>query len=461
MLYITRIALTLSLLSSALYAASSADIAMQQVKDEKIEFIDFLFTDMLGTLRSITIPASQFASALTNGLSFDGSSIPGCTTINESDMLLWADLKTFSIVNHMQGQQKTGRIMCDIYRATNIPYEADPRTLLKQVLAEAHELGYEFYVGPELEFFLFDAQRYEGLKPCDTAKYFQAEECSERDAQKKSLLHTLLAQGIGIEKLHHEVAPGQHEVSIRYGNALEIADQIMLCKHAIKSFARRCGQHASFMPKPIYGQNGSGMHVHFSLYDMQQKKNAFSDTQSADLLSETAHHFIAGVLQFSPELCALFNPSINSYKRLVPGHEAPIYRCWATKNRSSMIRIPQIDPTQTYAARAEIRSPDALANPYLVFAGLLKAGLEGIKSQLEAPQAAEMNVYRARSEELAARNIGTLPTSLEQALELFEQSDFMYQLLGQHAIHEYLKAKREELISFKKTITNWEIERYL
>ena len=441
---------------SLFVCADTPEWITEKIKKEEIEFVDFMFTDMVADLKTVTIPASQVPAALKNGLSFDGSSIPGCTQIHESDMLLWPDLNTFT-----RTTDGNARVICDVYASSGVPYEADARHILKTVMQEAQALGYTFLVGPELEFFLFDMQKSNSLIPCDKARYFQAEGLLARDAQNKSLLGALLAQGVNVEKLHHEVAPGQHEISIHYSNALDIADQIIIAKHTIKTFAQAHGLRATFMPKPVIGQNGSGMHVHFSLLDAKNKKNAFYAKDNTLFLSGIAYNFIAGVLHYAPDLSALLNASINSYKRLVPGHEAPIYRCWATKNRSAMIRIPQFDCEQAHAARAEIRSPDALGNPYLIFAGLLKAGLEGIKNNIELPRATEINLYHLSPADLIKRGVTTLPTSLEESIGIFQKSHFIQKLLTPYTIAEYLSLKKEELERYKKQITQWEIEYYL
>lgn len=440
-------------------SAITNESILEHIKSEEIEWIDCMFTDLFGTLRSITVPAQEFKNALKYGLSFDGSSIPGCTTINESDLLLWPDITTFVNTSHIF--QNTARIMCDMYRSSGMPYEADPRTILKNVMEEARSLGYEFLVGPEVEFFVLHPQDNGILKPSDNKHYFQTEEYAERDAQKKLIIKALRDEGIGIEKLHHEVAPGQFEMSIHYANALDIADQLMICKHHLKYMAHQFSWLVTFMPKPIADCNGSGMHIHFSLFDTKHQNNAFYNKENSFLLSDTAFHFIAGVLHYAPDLTALLNASVNSYKRLVPGHEAPIYQCWAIKNRSAMIRIPQIDPDLTTAARAEIRSPDALCNPYLAFAGLLKAGLEGIKQKFQLPLATDVNLYHLKPDELVKKGIQTLPTSLEESVRIFEKSDFIKTLLGSGTAHEYAKIKRTEIAGYKKAITPWEIEQYL
>ena len=432
------------------------ELIIDQLNAGNVEFVDFMFSDLLGNLRSVTIPMVEVSRALKNGISFDGSSIPGFTSITESDLMLVPDLHTLTIIN-----SNTARIICDIYVDKKHPFNGDPRYVLKKILQEAHDLGYEFLVGPELEFFLFELSDAKQLVPSDNGKYFQAESIIERDIQNKTLLNILLQQGINVEKLHHEVAPGQHEVSIHYGDALAIADQVLLCKHAIKSFAKLHSYQATFMPKPIADQNGSGMHIHFSLRDLKSNQNAFYNKTDSKLLSDVAYNFIAGVLYYASDVNALFNSSLNSYKRLVPGYEAPIYRCWATKNRSAMIRIPHIESDQISAARAEIRSPDGLCNPYLAFAALLKAGLEGIKNNIEIPAATEFNLYHLNTQELIAKGIDTLPPSLTDSLSFFKSSKLVEDLLGKTMRNEYLKLKEEELLSSQRNITAWELEHYL
>ncbi len=430
--------------------ADSIDDFIQQARDAYADSIDCLFTDILGSLRCVTIPLNGAKRVLEKGTEFDGSSIPGYASIYESDMHLQPDLTTFNIVD------ATARVMCDVYVNAHEPYEADPRSLLKKQLARAQELGYEFYVGPELEFFLLN----ENGDPVDTAHYFDASNNFCIDNQKKCILSTLVRNGVAVEKIHHEVASGQYEISIHYNNALEIADQIVLAKQIIRQQATMQGLRAIFMPKPFNGMNGSGMHVHFSLYDTVNKKNAFYDYDDAAHLSEAAQHFIAGILKYIPEMSAICNPTVNSYKRLVAGYEAPVYICWATKNRSALIRIPQIDAQEAAAARAEIRSPDALSNPYILFASLLAAGLQGIEDAEQLQKPIEKNLYKLSSTQIKELDIAVLPSSLSKALSYLQQSDFARHALGSRFVQEFLSLKEKELLQFNRTITDWEWHRY-
>ncbi len=430
---------------------------LARMNNGQVQFVDFVFSDISGNLKEVTRPVSYAEDTLRDGINFDGSSIPGCMAITESDMLLKPDINTYSELPWTTQRVRTARVICDIYREENEPYEGDPRVVLQKTIQEAHDMGYEFFVGPELEFFVFDKQE---KKPSDSKKYFDAETNIRNAEFQKTLLYALRAQNVKVEKLHHEVASGQLEVSIQYDDALAIADQVIIAKHTIRSLAQEVGLHATFMPKPIFGENGSAMHVHFSLYDTKNKCNAFYDKQDPVRLSTTAKHFIAGVLNRVRVMTALFNPTINSYKRLVPGYEAPIYICWGTKNRSALVRIPRINKDQAGAARAEIRSPDTMSNPYLVFAAILKAGLEGIKNKEEVMPIVEDNLYHLRSEDLHTRNILSLPTSLDEALNLLQESAFIIDLLGTNCLSEFLALKEKELYSYKTKITDWEFEKY-
>lgn len=427
--------------------------------ENQVDYVDFMFTDILGHLRSVTLPVNQVPGAIKNGLKFDGSSIPGYSSIYESDMHLKADTNTAVVITRTDGS-KHGRILCDVYRSETEKYEGDPRSILKEHLAKAHELGYEFLVGPELEFFLFTGDS-KAIVPIDSNRYFEAENCLNREKLKKELLSYLEQNHIRVEKLHHEVAPGQHEISIEYADALTMADQIILAKHAICAFAAANGMKASFMPKPICKQNGSGMHVHFSLYDTKNQRNAFYDSKDADNLSDTAHQFIAGVLSCIPETNAFINSTVNSYKRLVAGYEAPVYLCWATKNRSALIRIPQINASQPQAARAELRSPDAMTNPYILLSLILSAGLDGIANKKALAPAVNENLYKISLDQIKQRGIKTLPASLNEALANLEKSEFASRALGDRLKSEFLKIKQKELEQFNLCITDWELQQYL
>ena len=431
------------------------ETTLQALTQHQIKFIDCKTTDIHGNLKLLTIPIAFAKSAFTRGLNFDGSSIPGCTSINKSDLLLMPDLLTMHIVPWLDGQEKTAGIFFDMCVDPETSYQC-PRTILKNVLNQAYQMGFEFYVGPELEFFLMDNES----TPCDQKIYFDGSSCLPRLMLQREMLTALAAQGVGAEKLHHEVAPGQHEISIKYGNALAIADQVILAKDTIKTVAEQHNLKTTFMPKPIYGENGSAMHIHFSLWDIQKDCNAFYDQNNPAKLSKIAQQFLAGVLKHIKELNLIFNPTVNSYKRLVPGYEAPIYICWGTKNRSAMIRIPDVGQDEPHAVRAEIRSPDPSCNPYLAFAALLKAGLQGIKDNYALPAAAEKNVYHLSKEELSNENIDSLPHSLEHAIALFKVSTFAQELLGKSLYTELIKIKNKELNSFLTTVTDWEIQKY-
>ena len=433
------------------------------IEEEKIQFVNFVFSDLLGNLKEITIPAKYALAKLEEGLFFDGSSVPGCTEIFQSDMFLKPDLDTFSIIPWTNNEEKTALVLCEVYRDEMTPYEADPRHILKKVTAEARQMGFEFFVGPELEFFLFKSPDFcdNSTTPCDEKGYIDAEKDIYSQVNKFFMINMLKRHNINVEKLHHEVAPGQHEIVIKHGDALSIADQVTLAKHAVKSLAKNSGLQATFMPKPLYGKNGSGMHVHFSLFNTHEQKNTFYSENSSDYLSETAHYFIAGVLHRVREITALLNPTVNSYKRLVPGYEAPIYICWGTKNRSALIRIPQCNENKPAAARAEIRSPDPSCNPYLAFAALLKAGLEGIKNKEQLSPIVEENLYKMTQQQIVNQGIESLPSSLDEAIVLLENSSFIKEFFGTRFLSEYLKTKKAELRSFATAVTDWELHRYL
>ena len=439
---------------------TSVDV-MNQSLQASIEFIHVYFTALSGNFHQVIIPAAQFESALNNGLKFDGSSIPGCTNIFDSDMHLSLDFNSFFIHPKTKNQPKTARIFAFVYQDENVPYPADSRYLLQQSIANAAKLNYEFYVGPEIEFFLLEKNNAGELIPWDTGYYFGVELQQKHENIKLEMMQALLENGVIIEKLHHEVAPGQHEFSIEYDTAMNIADQVMLAKHIVKQVAGSHGLIATFMPKPFLGMNGSGMHIHFSVADAQNNMNLFFDEEDDAFLSPLAHNFIAGILNRIQDGAVILNSTINSFKRLVPGYEAPVYVCWAKKNRSALIRIPQINSNQPYAARAEIRSADALCNPYLAFTFLLQAGLAGITNDEQIVPAIEENLFKLTLQQIQDRNIKTLPSSLYQAINNFENSSNILDLFNHTFINEFTKLKSAESLQFQKTVTNWELQRYL
>ncbi len=433
------------------YAHSTYDGLIENLHAACVDTVDFLFTDILGSLRCVTVPLLAAADAFKNGMEFDGSSIPGYVSIYESDMHLKPDMNTLQIVDNK------AHVICDIYCSACDPYEGDPRYLLKKQLERAKTLGYEFYVGPELEFFLLDNQNND---PVDASCYFDASDTTSLDYQKRTLINALVRNEIGVEKWHHEVAKGQHETSLHYADALVMADQIVRAKQVLKMQAYELGLRALFMPKPFFGMNGSGMHIHFSLYDSALCKNAFYEKDNPLYLSDTAHHFIAGVLKYVPAMSAICNPTVNSYKRLVAGYEAPVYVCWASKNRSALVRIPQIDATQASAARAELRSPDAMSNPYALFALLLAAGLQGIEDELELAPPVEQNLYKLSLEQIKTSGITMLPESLQDALICLSQNDFVKRALSDRFVQEFVYIKQKEVEQFNRTVTNWEWKQY-
>ncbi len=439
---------------------TSVDV-MNQSLQANVDFIHVFFTALSGNFHQVIIPAAQLESALNNGLKFDGSSIEGYSNIFESDMHLTLDFNSFFVHPVIKNQPKTARIFASVYQDEQTPYPADPRYLLEQAMQSARALGYEFYMGPEIEFFLLEKDKENNLQPWDTGYYFGSELQQKHETIKYEMMQKLLEYGIAIEKLHHEVAPGQHELSIEYDTALTIADQIMITKHVIKQIAGNYGLIATFMPKPLYGVNGSGMHIHMSIADYTTKQNLFFDEQDDAFLSPLAYNCIAGILHRMQDGAMILNSTVNSYKRLVPGYEAPVYLCWAKKNRSALIRIPQINESQPQAARAEIRCADALCNPYLACTFLIQASLAGIINDEQATPAIEANLFKLTPQQIADLNISTLPTSLGQALANFQSSDEMSKIFNLTLVNELSSMKRKENLQFNKAVTDWELHRYL
>jgi len=428
---------------------------------QPIHFVNFTFSDLHGNLKELIQPTIFFKKSLKDGITFDGSSISGFTSINKSDLLLKPDSSTIMVVPSYSSNQNTStiRVICDIYDDEQTPCESSPRYVLQKIMAQAQAMGYEFYVGPELEFFIFSQQNNKTMV-YDQKSYFDSDTNLSVQAIKKMIITTLGEQNINVEKLHHEVAPGQYEISIKYGNAVNIADQVLLAKQTIKTIAQTEGMLATFMPKPLFDENGSGMHIHFSLFDINNQCNAFYDEHDPNRLSSTAKQFIAGILNHVREITAILNPTINSYKRLVIGYEAPVNICWSTKNRSALIRIPYFNDNQPNSVRAEIRSPDAMTNPYLAFAALLLAGLTGIKNNETLPDPIEENLYHLDEATLKAYNIQSLPESLDEAIDLFQASPLSQELLGEELHNKFVRLKKQELNEFKKIVTNWEWRHY-
>lgn len=438
-------------------------LTMEKLEDENTHFIMFTFCDLMGNLKEAIVPMGQVEKALRHGLTFDSSSIPGYQNITESDLMLKPDLSTLRFLPWTDDGHKTAWFICTVYKNSIEPYEADPRYILQKASQELEKMGYQLNVGPEIEFFLFKQDKNGVIlaKPTDNKKYFDPEINYSRQQEKRIFIHILKALGVNIEKFHHEVAPGQHELSIRYDNAMSIADQIIITKYALKVISQQLGLHASFMPKPIAEQNGNGMHLNFSLYNLKEKRNAFYSALDQYNLSQIAQKFIAGNLKSISQLTAIFNSTINSYKRLLPGYEAPYLIAWSAKNRSTLIRIPLVHENIESGIRAEIRSPDAMSNPYLAFASLLKSGIEGIKNNFELSAPVNQNLFKLSQESIKELNIVLLPNNLSKALDELEKSKLAQEILTAKGLSEFIKIKRKECDQFNKAVTDWEISNYI
>lgn len=431
---------------------------VRMVEEEDVEFIRLQFTDMFGTLKNVAITSSQLEKALNNECMFDGSSIEGFVRIEESDMYLYPDLDTFVIFPWRPQQGKVARIICDIYTAEKKPFEGDPRYVLKKAIADAEAMGYCFDVGPECEFFLFnqDEDGQPTTISTERAGYFDLGPVDFGENARRDMVLTLEDMGYEIEASHHEVAPAQHEIDFRYDEALKTADNIMTFKLAVKTIAKRHGLFASFMPKPRYGVNGSGMHVNMSL--SKDGRNVFDDENGEMGLSKEAYWFIGGIIKHMKGMTVITNPLVNSYKRLVPGYEAPIYIAWSATNRSPLIRIPASRGSGT---RVELRCPDSAANPYLTLAVCLEAGLDGIREHIEPPKAVTENVFEMRLSQKRALGIEALPADLGEALDEFAKDTYVQKVLGGHITEKYSEAKRAEWADYCAQVTGWEIDNYL
>lgn len=428
------------------------------VKEEDVEFIRMQFTDIFGNLKNVAVTAAQLEKALDNECMFDGSSIVGFTDVEDSDMYLYPDPGTLEIFPWRPQQGKVARFICDVHRSDGKPFAGDPRYVLKQAIKEAGEMGYTFRVGAECEFFLFhlDENGMPTTVSHEKAGYFDVGPVDLGENARRDMVLTLEDMGFVVEASHHDVAPAQHEINFLYDEALATADNIMTFKLAVKTIARRHGLHATFMPKPKYGMNGSGMHINMSL--LKDGKNIFANESDANGLSQTAYDFLGGVMEHMRSMTAVTNPIVNSYKRLVPGYEAPVYIAWSATNRSSLIRIPAAEGD---AVRMELRCPDAAANPYLALAAILRAGLDGIKKKTVPPESVDCNIFRMSGEERKKRNIEELPGTLAEAVSCMEKDAFMRQTLGDHVFEKYIALKKEEWNRYRSQITDWEINEYL
>ena len=428
------------------------------VEEEDVRFIRLQFTDMLGTMRNLAITTSRLEDALDNLCMFDGSSIMGFVGVEESDLYLHPDFDTFEIFPWRPHQGKVARLICDVYKPDGTRLESDPRYILQTVIKEAEEMGYKFNVGPECEFFLFntDERGNPTTEPHDNAGYFDLAPLDNGENCRREICLTLEDMGYKIEASHHEMAPGQHEITFRYDDALKTADRIVTFRTVVKTIAKRNGLHATFMPKPIAGVSGSGMHLTMSLE--KDGKNVFYNENDPSKLSDTAHKFTAGLLKYTPDMACFTNPTVNSYKRLIPGYEAPVYIAWSAKNRTPLIRIPG---TRGEYTRVELRNPDPSANPYLALAVCLAAGLDGIKEGTKPPKAVNRNVYEMTDEERKIFGIEKLPGSLIEAAKEFQKDTFIQEILGEDLSRKYIEAKASEYQDYRIQITDWEIEKYL
>jgi glutamine synthetase len=416
------------------------------------------FTDILGMLKSFAISIDELEGALDEGMGFDGSSIEGFARIDESDMVAKPDPDTFQILPWRPLEHNAvARMFCDILKPGGEPFEGDPRYVLKRNLKKAADLGFTFYVGPELEFFYFKDSK--GTETLDSGGYFDMTPLDAATDLRRNTVITLEKMGIGIEYSHHEVAPSQHEIDMRYTDALTMADNVMTYRLVVKQIAMNAGVYASFMPKPVFGINGSGMHVHQSLF--KGDRNAFFDSKGKYFLSKLARSYVAGLLKYAPEITAVNNQWINSYKRLVPGYEAPVYLSWAKRNRSDLIRVPEYRPGKEKATRIELRSPDPACNPYLCFSVMLAAGLKGIEDGLEPPEPIEENVYEMTEKQREARGIRTLPASLADAIALTEKSELVRKALGDHVFNAFIENKKIEWNQYRIHVSKYELDRYL
>ena len=436
----------------------SKDDIIRMVQEEDVEFIRLQFTDIFGTFKNVAITASQLERALNNQCMFDGSSIEGFVRIEESDMYLYPDLDTFTIFPWRPQQGKVARLICDIYRPDGTAFEGDPRNVLKKVIKEAEEMGYQFDVGPECEFFLFHTDDYGQPTTLthEKAGYFDLGPMDLGENARRDMVLTLENMGFEIEASHHEVSPAQHEIDFKYDDALTTADNIMTFKLAVKTIAKRHGLHATFMPKPKADVNGSGMHINMSL--SKNGKNIFRDPEDERGLSREAYYFIGGLLKHMKDMTAINNPLVNSYKRLVPGYEAPVYIAWSASNRTPLIRIPSISGE---AARVELRSPDPSSNPYLVLAVCLAAGLDGIRNQILPPDSVDKNIFQMTEQEKEKIGIEALPDNLLDAVKQMEESTFIRQVLGEHIFQNYCLAKHQEWEDYSRYVSNWELDQYL
>ncbi|MBW2035976.1 MAG: glutamine synthetase [Deltaproteobacteria bacterium] len=427
------------------------------VKEREVSFIQFWFTDVLGILKSFTITPSELEEGLTEGMGFDGSSIEGFARIEESDMIAKPDPTTFQFLPWRPGDKPVARMFCDILQPDGSPYEGDPRYVLKRIMKKAADKGYIFYVGPELEYFYFESNKAPAI--IDKGGYFDTRPLDMGSDLRRETIFALQDMGIQIEYSHHEVAPSQQEIDMRFDEGLRMADKTMTLRIVVKEVARQHGFYATFMPKPIFGENGSGMHTHQSLF--KGERNAFFDAGDKYHLSDIGKSYLAGIMRHAREMAAITNQWVNSYKRLVPGYEAPVYISWARRNRSAMVRVPMYKPGKEMATRIEFRSPDPACNPYLAFAVMLAAGLTGIEKNYPLPEPVEEDIYEMDAAARKKAGIESLPGNLFEAIQEVEKSEMVRETLGDHIFNKFIENKKIEWDCYRTHVSQYEIEKYL
>jgi glutamine synthetase len=452
-------------LATATKPSTKPEDIVARVDEDGVEFIRLWFTDIVGQLKSFSIGREELEHALEDGMGFDGSSITGFNAIEESDMIAMPDPDTYAVLPWRAHGEKgnVARMFCDVLRPGGEPYEGDPRFVMRRALARGNDMGFDtFNLGPELEFFYFasDGVGDDGVPTIlDKGGYFDLTTLDAASDLRRDTVNALKRVGIPVEYTHHEVGPSQHEIDMRYAEGLRMSDNAMTYRIVVKEIAAEHGVYATFMPKPLFGENGSGMHTHQSLFS--GGKNAFFDSDGDYHLSDTARSYIAGLLRHAREIAALFAPNVNSYKRLVPGYEAPVYCAWSQRNRSALVRVPVYHPGKEQATRCELRCPDPSCNPYLTFAAMLHAGLEGIEKGYECPDPMERNLYELSHDERIERGIEQLPETLGEAIEVLAESDLVRKALGDHIFDRYVELKRAEWEEYRIQVTRWELDRYL
>ncbi len=434
------------------------DYVLRTVEERGVRFVRLWFTDVLGTLKSFAITPAELETALEEGMTFDGSAIEGYSRVQESDMLAMPDPSTFEIVPWRGEDAPVARMFCDIKHLSEEPFEGDPRHVLKRNLERARDKGFTFYTAPEMEFFIFESSNTPPV-PLDHAGFFDLTQLDMVSELRRQTIVTLEAMGIPVEYSFHELGPSQHEIDLRYTDALTMADNVMTFRQVVKQVATELGVYATFMPKPIEGAFGSGMHTQVSLFEGDV--NAFHDPGDEFGLSKVGKCFIAGLLRHAREITAVTNQTVNSYKRLIAGYEAPVHICWARNNESALVRLPAPKKGKESSTRIEFRSPDPAANPYLAFSVMLAAGLKGVEEGYDLPPEATNNIYEMTPEERAAEGIGSLPQSLTEAISAMEESELVAEALGEHVFEYFIRNKRNEWLDYKAHVTPWELDRYL